>query len=705
VGYGLTSDASGNIHFTGNFSGTADFDPGAGTASLTAGASVLNGYLLQLNNAGNYVSAIAWGGYTNAQLSDQGTSIKADASGNSFVTGHFSGTVDFDPGAGTQNLIAAGSNDIFLAKYDASGNYVWAKSMGGNSGDDQGLSLALDASGNIYITGLFNGTVDFDPDAVGSQPLTSNGSIDMFLAKYDGSGNYIWAKSMGGASNDYAYGLAVDASGNSFITGLYGNTVDFDPGAGLQELTSVQSNDIFIAKYDASGNYVWAKSVGGPLDQRSNAIALDASGNVFITGAFSGTNVDFDPGTDPQYLNAVGGTNDIFVAKYDASGNYVWAKSIGSSTIGNEQATALAVDALGNVYFTGNFVGTSDFDPGASTQNLSSSGTWDIFLAKFDASGNYVWAKKMGGAGDEQATSLALDASGSCYLTGIFNATVDFDPNAGTQNLISAGSADIFLAKYNSSGDYVWAKSMGSISVESANSLAVDAGGNTHITGHYNASVDLDPGAGTHSLTALNPSEFFIAVYSDPTALPIKLESFAGRLIDNDAAVLLQWTTAIEENFAYFEIERSNDGKHLTNLGRVTGCGNCNSGTAYSFTDHQPLTGKAYYRLKLVDKDGRTEYSKWISIFKNESGRSLVIYPTVTNGRVDASYELTGPARKIGINIYDAQGKVIQHSQQVLATGSNQLHFDLSAQAQGLYYIQLAEQYGKVLATGTIIRQ
>lgn len=701
-GYGLAIDATGNSYSTGSFVGTVDFDPGAGSVSLSGSTSLTtNGYLLQMNSDGNYISAMALGFYSPNALTDIGSAIKVDASGNSYVLGTFSGTVDFDAGAAVQDLTSAGSEDIFLAKYDATGNILWAKRLGGTS-TESGAALALDASGNIYITGFFIGTADFDPGS-GVQNLTSTAAnIDLFLAKYDASGNYIWAKRMGGSGSETGTALAIDASGNCYVTGNFSGTADFDPDAATtQNLVSTGNADIFLAKYNASGNYIWAKAMGSVDVDAGNGVAVDASGNSYITGLFRGT-ADFDPGPAVQNLLHAG-AGDIFLAKYDASGNYVWAKRIGGS--GTDNGGDVVVDASGNAYITGSFQGANiNFDPNGGPQYLSDAGSGDIFMAKYDASGNYVWAKRMGGTTVDYCRGLAMDASDNLYITGGFSGTADFDPGTGTYNLTAAGNVDIHLAKYDASGNFIWAKSMGGTNSDVANALDVDASGSTYVTGYFTETADLDPGSNTENLVSLNGLNIFIAKYSPLTPLPIKLENFTGRLIDNDAAVLLQWTSSTEENFAYFEIERSNDGKHVTTLGQVTGCGACNN-RQYSFTDYHPLTGKTYYRLKLVDKDGRLEYSKWVTIFKNESGRSLVFSPTVTNGRVDAWYDNAGSARKIRLTIYDTQGKVIQHSRQVLVNGSNQLHFDLSAQAQGLYHVQLAEQNGHVLTTGTVIRQ
>jgi uncharacterized protein (DUF2249 family) len=699
IGYKISLDASGNILAGGLFMDVVDFDPGAGTVSRDANAGNYNGFLLQLNNSGDYVSLLSIGGYPNTALNDQGKSIKIDAAGNTYITGGFNGTIDFDPGAGTQNLTSAGSSDIFIAKYDASGNYVWAKNLAGTS-EDVALNLSLDGSGNIFITGYFNNTVDFDPGP-GTQNLTSAGGYEGFLAKYDADGNYIWAIKIGGSTNDYSYAVGVDALGNSYITGFFSTVADFDPGAAVVNLAASGGNDIFLAKYDAAGNYVWAKRMGGGSNDQSTYMAVDAAGSSYITGYFAGT-VDFDPDAGTANI-ASAGSNDIFMAKYDASGNYVWAKRMGGVSL--DDPYGIALDGTGNIYLAGGFLGTADFDPGAGVLNLVSSGTYDAFLGKYNASGDLVWATKVGGAGADFFCALTVDALGNIYTTGYFGGTSDFDPGAGTQNLTSSGGADIVLAKYDAAGNYVWAKNMGGPFDDIGFAIAVDATGNSYITGYFNNVADFDPNTGVQNLTSLNSYDLFFAKYGDPITLPVKLESFTGQFVDNGSAILLRWTTAVQDQHSYFEIERRNAAGATEAIGRVAGCGTCYGQQQYSFKDNKPLSGYTYYRLRMVDIDGREEYSKWISFHKDGRSESLTLYPTITTGTVTASYDLTGAARTIRINITDAGGRMVQQKQVFLANGTNPLRLDLSAQASGIYYVQLMEQDGSLLATGIVIRK
>ena len=508
-GASLALDSSGNVVLTGNFGGTVDFDPGTGTVNLTS-AGDTDIFLAKYDASGNYLWAKRMGGTS----TDKGYLLSLDGSDNVLVTGYFNSTADFDPGADTVNLTSAGGNDIFLAKYDALGNYVWAKSMGG-TGIDVGASLALDGTGNVMLTGSFSVTADFDPGVGTTNRSTGFNAINGFVAAYtSATGEYVNSGVLSStpATSVESKGITRDGSGNVYVTGNFYGMVDFDPGAGTANLFSVRAgySDIFLAKYDASGNYLWAISVGGTNTDQGTSLALDGSGNVVVTGIFNGT-ADFDPSASIANLTSAGGY-DIFLAKYDASGNYLWAKSMGGSVA--DVGTSLTLDGSGNVFVTGYFGGTADFDPSASTANLTNAGIQDIFIAKYNSSGDYVWAKGIGGTGTDQGTSLALDGSGNVVVTGIFYGTADFDPSASAANLTSAGDYDIFLAKYDASGNYLWAKSMGGSVSDVGTSLTLDGSGNVFVTGYFGGTADFDPGADTANLASAGIYDIFLAKYN-----------------------------------------------------------------------------------------------------------------------------------------------------------------------------------------------
>jgi hypothetical protein len=392
---------------------------------------------------------------------DFAKSVAVDANGNTYVSGFFSSpSITF----GTNTLTNAGSRDMFLAKYDAIGNVVWAKSAGG-ANDDEMRSVKVDANGNTYVTGWFSSpTIAF-----GSNTLTNLGYRDIFIAKYDATGNVVWAKSAGGTGDDAAGSFSKDATGNIYLAGYYESpTLIF----GSTTLTNAGYGDIFLAKYDTVGNVVWAKSAGGTGLDGAGSFSMDASGNIYLAGYYESPTLIFG---STNLTNA--GSGDIFLVKYDAAGNVIWAKSAGGT--GLDEAVSIAVDAYGNNYLAGYF---SSFNLIFDSAILTSTGSEDIFLAKYNAAGNVVWAIRAGGNGDDKAYSVAVDASGNIYLAGSFlSSTLIF----GSTTLMNMGYEDIFLAKYDTDGNVFWAKSTGGNGNDYLNSVVVDVFGNTYVTGLF----------------------------------------------------------------------------------------------------------------------------------------------------------------------------------------------------------------------------
>ncbi|MBI3510162.1 MAG: T9SS type A sorting domain-containing protein [Bacteroidetes bacterium] len=441
---------------------------------------------------------------------DQGMVNKTDGAGNVIVAGTFSGTADFDPGAGTANLISAGSTDIFIAKYNSTGDYTWAFGLGSTNSDSPG-DFAIDGSNNIVVTGGFIGTVDFDPGAGVANLTSASGSTpDIFIAKYDASGNYVWAERIGSSTGgDQGKGIAFDSGGNIIISGYFFGTADFDPGAGTANLVSFGSFDACLAKYDASGNYIWAKKMGGVSSDQGGRIAIDGSGNIDFTGTFNGT-ADFDPSAGVANLTSAGAT-DIFLGQYNSSGSYLWADRIGGTLA--DQSSGIGTDGSNNVLLNGYFNGTADFDPGAGTANLVSAGGSDIFLGKYSSAGAYVWAGKMGGTLTDQGSGLVVDGSGNSYTTGLYTGAADFDPSAANANLISAGSTDAFMAMYNSSGAYVSAKSVGGTGGDAGNNITLNSSGDLIVAGYFSGTADFDPSAATANLVSAGSTDIFYGDY------------------------------------------------------------------------------------------------------------------------------------------------------------------------------------------------
>jgi hypothetical protein len=454
---------------------------------------------------------------------DRGNFITYDASGNIYVTGCFSGAVDFDFGSASYILNSHGGTDIFIEKLDSSGRLIWAKNMGGYVWD-MGYSIAIDNLGNLYITGYFDGTVDFDPGSA-TYNLTSVGYRDIFVQKLDSSGNFIWAKSMGGSDADYGYSISIDASASIYITGVFQDTADFDPGSSVFSMISAGKYDIFILKLDSAGNFKWAKRMGGKHHDYGSYVTVDDSANVYTTGMFVDT-IDFDPGSSSFNLLSAGG-DDIFIQKLDSAGNFIWAKRMGG--IYSDRGNSIAIDELGNIFSTGYFGGTTDFDPGNAVYNLSANGLQDIYIQKLDSHGDFIWAKSMGKMSSNYGISIALDTSSNVYTTGLFSDTVDFDPGSANYTLISAGSIDIFIQKLDSAGNFVWAKRIGGSQGDWGLSIAVDDSANIYTTGAFWGTADLDPGKTSYIYTAVGHDDIYIQKFK-----PTKVVSIFSSSVEND---------------------------------------------------------------------------------------------------------------------------------------------------------------------------
>lgn len=457
---------------------------------------------------------------------ESGRAIAVDDAGNVYTTGTFKGTIDFDPGPGVVNLTAAGAGDIFVVKMDASGNLIWAKSWGGvaPAGIDQGWDIAVD-KGNVYITGQLygNGRVDFDPSPAPADTFFLQGTnlvIDAFISKLDTSGKFVWAKLWGGNYTEIPIGIAIGPEGSVYTTGwIVSNGAayksDFNPSRNpadtfflyMQAQTVSGGNyDIFILKLDASGNFVWAKSIGSTDADQSAAIAVDPTGNAYITGSFKGK-ADFNTSPAPAdtfYLTSFG-LRDAFVAKLDVSGNLVWARQLGGEE--DDKGADIAVDILGNVLTIGGYKLNADFDPSPIISHILSSISTSTFISKLDAAGNFVWAKSIISGYDDG--SIAVDLSGNVYTTGRFKGTIDMDPGPGALNFttptagFSSSDVDIFISKLNFNGNFEWGIQCGGINGDQGNAIAVGkVNREVYVTGVFSDYANFNAGTDTTYLTS-----------------------------------------------------------------------------------------------------------------------------------------------------------------------------------------------------------
>jgi Tfp pilus assembly protein PilZ len=407
---------------------------------------------------------------------DSGNGVVTDGAGNVYVTGEFTGTADFD----TTTLTDAGSGDALVLKYAKDGTFRWAV-RGGGTGIDDAQAITADGTGNVYITGQFTSTAGF-----GAFDLVSAGSQDIYVAKYDTAGTVVWAESAGGPSFESGIGLASDANGNVVVTGFFRQSFMY----GSTQLTSAGDPDIFVARYDPAGNVAWARQAGSTNVDVGMGVAMDASGRAVVTGTFEGT-VQFGTTT---LVSA--GQRDVFVAMYDASGNVVWAKRGGGTSA--DVGYAAAVDGFGNTYVTGYFYDSADF--GATT--LTDAGNGDMFLVAYGPNGNELAAVRAGGSESETGEDIAIDPSGNVIVTGEFRGTSVF----GSTSLTSAGRDDIFIAKFSSSGDVLWAWGAGTTGDDRGFGVAADRSDFVVSTGTFGGTVKF----GHTSLTSVGATDIFV---------------------------------------------------------------------------------------------------------------------------------------------------------------------------------------------------
>lgn len=465
---------------------------------------------MSLSLSGVYAQNLDWvkqmGGTSNAS----GFSIQLDAAGNQYIAGSFSETADMDPGAGTFNLTATGTTDFFVLKLDAAGDFVWAFRVGGTSYAEV-YDLVLDGSGNIYLTGYANTTVDFDPSAATANLSSSN--YFAFVAKYDSDGNYIWAKHFTSGGGVVGRGIDVDGAGNVYSTGYWLEFGDFDPGPGTAILYGSSPNsDAYVSKLDASGDFVWVQ----PLHSVSSGSSIgadidydDISGNVTIVGSFNGV-TDFDPSGAIENLTPVGGY-DGFICQLTADGDYNWAERFGGAGPDNANKIIVGnVASTSDIYVIGTFNSVADLDPTlGGTLSVTSAGGNDCAIIKLDGDGDFQFAKAIGGSGSDVPTDVVIDDAENIFVSGYHQETADFDPGAGTYDLTSAGGNDIFALKLDDVGDLDYAVNVGGSGGDLSRGIAT-LNGDAYLTGSFSGTADFDPGSGTLNLTSGGGSDAFV---------------------------------------------------------------------------------------------------------------------------------------------------------------------------------------------------
>lgn len=630
---GVSFAPNGDVVVCGRFRNTVDFDPGPGATTLTALQD--DAYIARYTAVG----VLVWARAITGDSHSNAYAVAIDAAGALYITGTFSGNQggshDFDPGPGTYFMSAVGSlNDNFLLKLDGAGNFLWARRYTG-SGSEVASAVALSNDGQfVYVTGYHNGA-DFDPPAPGgngtgmSMPATA---ATIFVTKHNAStGAILWVRAANGTSAGWGQDLTATNDGGVLVTGYFQSTVDFDPMAGVFNLTSAGLEEVFLWKLDAGGNMVFARRLGGANNDRGGAVATDAAGHIYLGGRFQGT-ADLDPGPGVLNHTAVGGASDVdlFIQKLDASGNLLWNHVLGHSG-GWEYVSGIDLDAAGNVYLTGPFNGTIDFDPGAGTWPLSSVGSADAYILILDTNGDFICAGSMGGSGSDWPNELAVDNSPSPRIgvVGWFSGSIDLDPGLGVVAHSSAGSTDGFLN--------------------------ISEGG---------------------------PCGIVLAV----ELIDFRAECVAGE------GVRLQWVTATETDSERFLIQRSASGSAFRTVGSVPAAGYSVSPVQYAWLDREAPGGPLYYRLVEVAGSGSADTFATVQVQADclRGPIGLAVLHDVAHGGALLEFIAThdGDATLL---VTDALGH--EHWRMALQakTGPNRAELPMERLAPGVYIAQLIQ--------------
>jgi len=501
-GYGIAVDGSGNAYVTGWTSST-NYDVTAGAFQTTYGGGAYDVFVTKLNASG---SGLVYSTYIGGSGDDRGYGIAVDGSGNAYVTG-ITGSTDYDVTVGAfQITYGGGTHDVFVTKLNASGSGLDYSTYIGGSVFDQGYFVAVDGSGNAYVTGWTTST-NYDVTA-GAFQTSNGGSFDAFVTKLDVSGSsLVYSTYIGGSYSDYGFCIDVDGSGNAYVIGGTQST-DYDVTSGAFQTTNGGNWDVIVTKLNASGSgLVYSTYIGGGSNDFGLGIAVDGSGNAYVTGNTYST--DYDVTAGAFQTTHGGGTGNVIVTKLNASGSgLVYSTYIGGRNW--DEGWGIAVDGSGNAYVTG-WTQSTDYDVTAGAfQTTYGGGDYDVFVTKLNASGSrLVYSTYIGGSGTDVGRGIAVDGSGNAYVTGITWST-DYDVMAGAFQATKGGIYDVFVTKLNASGSsLVYSTYIGGSNWDEGWGIAVDGSGNAYVTGETN-STDYDVTAGAFQTTKGGSYDVFV---------------------------------------------------------------------------------------------------------------------------------------------------------------------------------------------------
>ncbi len=692
-------------------------------------------------------------GIGNTHTLDVGRAVATDAQGNVYVTGSFGNTVDFDPGSRVVNLTSSsddGKCETYVAKYNAGGNLIWAvQTKAANYNADRQAtvsgSVTIDGLGNLVIAGTFSNEVDFDPGG-GTQLLNAvNGN--KFIWKLDNNGALVWVKQIGngGLPGSQEFRVITDYQNNIYVAGYFMNTVDFNPGQGIDTLTAISTfstprrQDIFLLKLDMNGDFLWVKRQPSIADGRIFGIGLstDNRDNVYVAGAFTGTE-DFNPGPGTHILTAGRTIPDpnmsTYISKFRPDGTFIWARNFRNvDTIIGRRSNRLGnitTDYWGNVILVGDYYNKTDFDPGPDSFYMlpnPANTRYSKYIVKLDSAGSFVWAKaifndyNLGSIGIN-STSVSADAVGNIYSAGYFDGpSRDFNPGTNPADTFFLHAPVLsqalpFFLKLNSSGDFIWAKQFTSTGgVNRVLGIDVNGEGAIYSTGDFVAPTNFDPNLDTVLLIPNGAStDIFIHKMSciDTTGKQAIIDSAICRYFYGDSIYTESGT------YYYYQLQESGCRSTITleltikSLEVKINIDQNILGTNHSYSSYQwyfngnPIPGatdstytateNGEYHVVVTDENGCIGTSETytvnnLAVNSHSIRDNILLYPNPNDGLL-----FVKAARPLN----NARFRLISILGQSLITQSGlkgaDFIFDISHQPKGIFFAEIEED-GKML--------
>ncbi len=496
TGWGSTMavDAKGNTYLAGSFHGTVDFNAGHSRKTVSVSRNESNDiFLAKYDSQG----ILIWNRQYGGPKSDRATTLKLASNGDIFLAGIFEDVAQFGTAKEPLRLTSNGKVDAFIARIDATGKMLWTGSVGGRD-DDSIDAIVAGNDGEVYITGGFHGTINLNTAHSRQAVLTStNGSNDVFLAKYDPQGVLAWRRQYGGPRSDGVTALKLASNGDVVLSGLFENTAQLGTVGQPLMLTSNGKQDAFIARVDATGKTLWANSVGGRFDDYITAIATENNGEVYATGSFHGIIKFNTDNSEHAELASKTNANDVFLSKYDSQGVLTWRRQYGGG--GTDSATALKAAPNGDVFLAGVFEKTAQFGTVKQPSTLTSNGAQDAFIARIDATGKTLWAGSVGGESDDNVSAIVAGNDGDVYVTGKIRIRGDINPTKAVEMIACRGVDDTFIMRLNGgNGSPRWHRLFGEDNTaEGATAMTVDAQGGLYVGGIFTNKVQFDRGSNT----------------------------------------------------------------------------------------------------------------------------------------------------------------------------------------------------------------